>query len=142
MSITRSTTASASQRRTARTEEGSGLVGTIFGVAMFLILLLFAVQVLVRFYAASAMTAAGFDAARRVASADAVDRPAAAQAAEARARRGLGSFGRTRMAFVWQQMDGQQIVLEVRGRPPTFLPLPGWLATVDRTVRVRTERFR
>ena len=112
------------------------------GVTVFLLLLLFAVQVLVRLYATSALTAASFDAARRVASADPATRPAAAQIAETDARRGLGSFGRDHTTFTWRQVDGDQIVLEVRGHPPTFLPLPGGLGVIDRTIRVRTERFR
>ena len=142
MSTIKSTTASASRRRTARREAGTGLIGTVVGVTVFLLFLLFAVQMLVRLYATSALTAASFDAARRVASADPASRVAVAQAAEANARRGLGSFGRDHASFEWRQLDGDQIVVEVRGRPPTFLPLPGWIGLIDRTIRVRTERFR
>jgi Flp pilus assembly protein TadG len=142
MSTIRSTTASASRHRTARTDAGTGLIGTAFGVAIFLLFLLFAVQVLVRLYATSALTAATFDAARRVASADAASRPAAVRSAEANARHALGSFGRDHTTFDWRQVDGDQVVLEVRARPPAFVPIPGWLGQIDRTVRVRTERFR
>ena len=138
----RSTPALASRHRTARSEDGTGLIGTVAGVTVFLFFLLFAVQMLVRLYATSALTAATFDAARRVASADAASRPLAIQEAEANARDALGSFGRTHTTFDWLEVDGAAVVVEVRGRPPTFLPLPGWLGEIDRTIRVRTERFR
>ena len=142
MSTTRSTTASASQPPTASAEAGTGLIGSVVGITVFLLLLLFAVQVLVRLYATSSLTAAGFDAARRVAATDVATRPAVVAQAEADARRGLGSFGRDHTVFRWQRIDSEEVVLEVKGRPPTFLPLPGWLTEIDRTVRVRTERFR
>jgi hypothetical protein len=142
MSIIRSTPASANRRPTARGDAGTGLIGTVAGVSIFLLFLLFSVHVRVRLYATSAMTSAAFDAARRVASADAVSRPLAVRQAEADPRRALGSFGRDHTTFTWLAVDGDSVVLEVRGRPPSFLPVSGWLGVIDRTVRVRTERFR
>jgi Flp pilus assembly protein TadG len=142
MSTTKSTPASASRRRAARPEAGTGLIGTLAGVTVFLFFLLFAVQMLVRLYATSAVTAAAFDAARRVASTDTLSRPLAIREAETNARGALGSFGRSRASFHWLEVDATEIVVEVTARPPAFVRLPGWLGEIDRTVRVRTERFR
>jgi hypothetical protein len=111
------------------------------GFTIFLLLLLLAVQVLVRLYATSALTAAAFDAARDVASAP-TDQAAALAAAETDARQRLGSFGSSRTSFRWKEVDAHQVVLEIRGRSPGFLPLPSSFRTIVRTVTVRTERFR
>jgi hypothetical protein len=63
-------------------------------------------------------------------------------AAEAAARAELGGFGARHTTFVWREVDGAQVVLEVQARSPEFLPgLPGW-SRIDRTVTVRRERFR
>lgn len=110
------------------------------GFAIFMVLLLFAVQVVVRLYAESALTAAATRAADTVASSPV---PLAGVApAEAEARRELGSFGALHTKFLWREVDGQQVVLEVESRSPEFLPgLSGW-SRIQRTVVVRTERFR
>ena len=117
-----------------------GLVGTLVGFAIFLVLLLFATQVMVRMYATSALTSAATRAAQTVAQAPV---PALEVAgAEAAARQQLGSFGSARARFVWVEVDGSQVVLHVVARSPEFLPgLPGW-SRISRTVTVRTERFR
>lgn len=116
------------------------MVGTLVGFLIFLLLLLFATQVVVRLYATSALTSAATRAADTVASS-----PSPAQEvgpAETEARAQLGSFGARHSVFVWREVDGRRIVLEVRARSPEFLPgLPGW-SRIDRTVIVRTERFR
>ncbi len=142
MSINRST-ASASPRRTAEPrggDAGTAVVGTLVGFLIFLTLLLLATQVVVRLYAASALTSAATRAADAVASSPVPGRGVVATEAQARAE--LGSFGARHTTFVWREVDGQQVVLEVRGRSPEFLPgLPGW-SRIDRTVTVRTERFR
>jgi len=121
-------------------EAGTALVGTLVGFAIFLVLLLLAAQVAVRLYATSALTSAATRAAEAVASAPV---PAGDVAtAEARARAELGSFGAADTTFDWKEVDAEQVVLEVRSRSPEFLPgLPGW-SRIDRTVTVRTERFR
>jgi hypothetical protein len=123
-----------------RREEGVAIVGTLVGFAIFLTLLLFATQVIVRLYATSALTSAATRAAETVAQSPV---PSLAVAgAEAAARAELGTFGRTRTTFVWKEVDGAQIVLEVEGRSPEFLPgVPGW-QQIKRTVTVRTEQFR
>lgn len=115
------------------------MVGTLVGFLIFMILLLVAVQVLVRLYATSSLTSAAFSAARQVATAPV---PAAAVAdAQAAAVHQLGSFGAVHTVFRWEEVDGQQIVLQVRARAPGFVPLLG-LGSIVRTVIVRTERVR
>jgi hypothetical protein len=120
-------------------ERGTAVVGTLVGFLIFMLFLLVAVQVLVRLYATSALTSAAFSAARRVATATF---PAAAvPEAQAAAVRQLGSFGGRHTAFLWREVDGQQIVLEVQADAPGFTPIPG-LRHIVRTVTVRTERVR
>jgi hypothetical protein len=116
------------------------VVGTFVGFAVFLTLLLFSAQFLVRLYATSTLTNTATRAAEQVA--EAPDPAAAVRGAEAAARAGLGVFGATRTRFLWKEADLRQVVLEVRGESPGFLPLPGSWRTIDRTVTVRTERFR
>ncbi|HET6794758.1 MAG TPA: hypothetical protein VFH45_09965 [Acidimicrobiales bacterium] len=142
MSISRST-ASASRRPTADGrggDAGTAVVGTLVGFLIFLTLLLLATQILVRLYATSALTSAATRAADAVASSPVPG--TGVEAAEAQARAELGSFGARHTTFLWREVDPQQVVLEVQGRSPEFLPgLPGW-SRIDRTVTVRTERFR
>lgn len=115
-------------------------MGTLVGFLIFLVLLLFATQVVVRMYATSVLTSAATRAAETVASSPV---PLAdVTTAETDARSQLGSFGADNTVFVWREVDAQQVVLEVSGRSPEFLPgLSGW-SRIDRTVTVRTERFR
>ncbi len=116
------------------------MVGTLVGFLIFMVLLLFSVQVIVRLYATSALTATATRAADAVA--DAPDPASAVAAAEASARAELGTFGATRTTFDWKEVDGQQVVLEVVGVSPGLLPLPSGWRRIERTVTVRTERFR
>jgi Flp pilus assembly protein TadG len=112
------------------------------GVLVFLILLLFATQVLVGLYARSVMTSAAFDAARTVAGGQSAGQPDAVAGAEATARARMGSFG-THVVFDWREVSVDRVVLEVHANPPVFLPLHlSPLGPIDRTVIVRTERFR
>ena len=115
------------------------MVGTLVGVLVFLTLLLVAVQVLVRLYATSQVTAAAFAAAERVATAP--DGPAAVPGAQAAAVAELGSFGRTHTTFTWREVDADAVVVQVHAEAPGFLRLPG-LGGIDRTIRIRPERFR
>jgi hypothetical protein len=131
-------------------ESGTGLIGTFAALVVFLAFLLFAVQLLVDLYASSATTSAAFDGARVVAGsrADHPDRAALAAAertAESRVRAELGAFGRT-VTFDWSGTDGDSVQLRVQGDAPRFL-WPGLqhalgVDHVDRTVRVRVERWR
>ena len=115
------------------------MVGTLFGFTFFLILLLLAVQTLVRLYAASVLTSAAFDAARAVATS--TDVQAEVPVAQADAERSLGGLA-SHTTFTWREVDGQQVVLQVDAQSPGFLPLPSSLRDITRTVTVRTERFR
>lgn len=105
-----------------------------------MVLLLFSAQMIIRLYATSALTSAATHAAETVA--QSTDPPGELAAAEASARAQLGTFGATRTTFVWEEVDSNQVVLEVRGDAPTLLPLPVAWRTIARTVTVRTERFR
>src|SRR5687768_13185417 len=93
--------------RSARSaaERGAGLIGTLAGVTVFLALLLFAVQLLFNLYAASAVTAAAYDAARVVAGSDGGD----LGRAEAHARQVLGRYA-DRVTFSWS-LDGDTVAL-------------------------------
>lgn len=125
---------------TRTTDAGTSVVGTFVGFAIFLVLLLFATQLVVRLYAESALTSAATRAAESVAAAPVPS--AEVEAAQTAAQAQLGSFGSRHTSFLWHEVDGQQVVLEVAGRSPEFLPgLPGW-SRIDRTVTIRTERFR
>ncbi|MGH9122821.1 MAG: hypothetical protein ACRDYC_12910 [Acidimicrobiales bacterium] len=115
------------------------MVGTLFGFTFFLILLLLAVQTLVRLYAASVLTSAAFDAARSVATS--IDEQAEVPVAQTVAQRSLGGLA-DHTIFTWLEVDGQQVVLRIAAQSPGFLPLPSSLRDVSRTVTVRTERFR
>jgi hypothetical protein len=123
-----------------RSEAGTAVVGTLVGFLIFLLLLLLSVQILVRLYAASALTASATTAAEMVA--DSSEPAAAVPGAEASARSRLGTFGATRTTFDWREVDAQQVVLEVNGLSRAFLPVPASWLTIRRTVTVRTERFR
>jgi len=128
-------------------DRGSGLIGTVAGVLVFLAFLLFAVQLLIGLYATSAATSAAFDGARIVAGRRSrPDDPAGSTRARAQAedrmRAELGRFG-SRVTFDWSASDDEMIALRVEGPTPRFL-LPGLgrplgLDRIDRTVRVRRE---
>ncbi len=142
MSI-RKSTASARRRQgaeLARSEAGVGIFGTVFGFLIFMVLLLFAVQVIIRLYATSTLTDVAIRAAQTVAQSPLLGGDVAQ--AEAAARQSLGSFGAAHVAFVWKQVDSHDVVLSVNATSPEFLPgLAGW-SRISRTVTVRTEQFR
>lgn len=110
-----------------RGEAGTGLLGSAAGVAVFLALLLFAVQLLTNLYAASTVSAAGLDAARRVAARE-VDHGSVAsvEAAERQAEAGFrdltGRLGDDAQ-LTWT-VDGTYVRLEVRVQSPAILPAP------------------
>jgi Flp pilus assembly protein TadG len=128
-------------------ERGAGLLGTAFGLLVFLLLLLFAVQVVHGLYATSVVTGVAYDAARTVAGHDgASDRAAAASAAEAILRSRLPAYGPDRLELSWRGLDGgDAVTLTVRARHRTVWPRgldPAGLATTERTVTVRAEEDR
>lgn len=132
-----------------RSEAGTGLISTTAGVTVFLVLLLFAVQLSVNLLATTTVTAAGYDAARSVASRRVDHRdPAAVEGARRRAetafRRVVGRAA-SGARFAWQ-IDGADVRLRVRMQAPAILPrtLGGavGLDEVDRTFVVRVEELR
>ena len=124
-------------------ERGAGILGTVIGTGVFLLLLLFAVQVLVGLYTRSVVTAATFDAAKAVAGADGGD--GARHDAERNAQAQLGAYGRD-VTFDWTASTPDVVVLTARGPRPSFLPEaltgPVGLGPVERTVTVRREVVR
>ena len=136
------------QREGKAPEAGTGLIGSIMGFAVFLVLLLVAAQVLFDLYARSALTAAAFDAARRVAGYDIATLPpdqlaVAEAAAETQAREILGRYGRD-VRFTWT-FTPTDVRLRVQIANPSVVPLalarPMGIDTIDRTVRVHGERL-
>jgi hypothetical protein len=126
-------------------DDGTGLISTAAGVVVFLVFLLFAVQLLFGLYASSTITAVANDAATRAASANA---PSVA-VIEAEARASLGEVGRS-ASFSWATDDADgdgtndTVVLEVVAQPPRLIPssIGGsiGLDEIRRVVRVRREQ--
>jgi hypothetical protein len=132
--------ARSSRTSTRSAERGTGAVGTVVGVTVFLSLLLLAVQTALNLYAASTVTAAAFDAARIVAGAEAGAEPPALAEAEQHVRSLLGD---QQLDLRWSVDDDAVALTVVAARPTRLLravPLP--FDTVERTVRVRREAFR
>ena len=133
-------TPTADTRRRSSESAGIALIGTLVGFAIFLTLLLFSAQILVKLYATSTLSSAATHAAEDVAYSST---PLfAAPVAEADARARLGGFGAAHAVFTWLELDGNAVVLRVTGESPGFLPLPAGWNRISRTVTVRTERFR
>ncbi|MGH9085049.1 MAG: hypothetical protein ACRDYW_06315 [Acidimicrobiales bacterium] len=112
---------------------------------VFLLFLLFAVQLLFALYATSTVTAVANDAAQRAA----VRSAPALAILEAEARANLGQIG-SEAEFDWSKDDADQdgiddtVVLRVIATPPRFVPssIGGavGLGKIERTVRVRIEQ--
>ena len=128
-------------------ESGTGLLSSAAAVGVFLILLLFAIQLTLSLAATSAVSAAGYDAARVVAARRVNHRdPAAVASAE---REATGRFhtllGRTAegAALTWV-VDTTSVRLRARVPLPRVLPpaLGGAIGPdhVDRTFVVRIEQ--
>jgi hypothetical protein len=126
------------------------VVGSLVGVTAFLVLLLFAVQLVLNLYATTVVTGVGFDAARIVAGAE--GGPGAEASAEAFARGLLGRYeqeGSLRMDWSYGPVEGRSgapatVHLRLRATHPTRL-LPGVtfpFQVVDRTIHVRVEDLR
>jgi hypothetical protein len=124
-------------------DDGSGLVSAIVGVTIFLVLLLYAVQLALNLYATSTVTAVAFDAARQVAGSD--GGPDATAAAEEQARGMLDHYednGGT-LEFDWDTSRADVVVLEVTAeRQPLLARVRVPFQRVHRTVTVRWERPR
>jgi Flp pilus assembly protein TadG len=124
-------------------ERGGGPISLWIGFSVFLVMLLFAVQVLFNLYAASVVTAVSYDAARRVAGSDGGS--AYTAEAEDQARQALGRYA-SRVTFDWSGSTADEVVLHVQSdNPSVLLPVlagPAAFDRLDRTIRVRVERFR
>ncbi|MDQ4070550.1 MAG: hypothetical protein M3203_13925 [Actinomycetota bacterium] len=124
-------------------ERGGGPVSVWIGFSVFLVMLLFAVQVLFNLYAASVVTAVSYDAARRVAGSE--GGPDYIADAEQQARQALGRYS-DRVTFDWSATSDEEVVLRVQAdNPSVLLPVvagPAAFDSLDRTIRVRVERFR
>ena len=137
----------ASRHRARAADDGTALVGTLFGVTAFLLLLLFAVQVLLGLYTTTVVTSAAADAANELSHApDPTDQRVQQEIGDRAADR-LGAFARGPDRFVldWDGTDGDTVVVTVHARKMTLLPpaLGSALGNrIDRTIRVRTERVR
>ena len=125
-------------------ERGAGVFGAAFGLLVFFLLLLFAVQLLLGLYATSVVTGAAYDAAREVAGyANENDRATAARAAEAELRTRLGGYDARDLELVWGDLaDPDQITLTIHAVHPSAWPRaldPIGLTEVTRTITVRPE---
>jgi hypothetical protein len=120
-------------------ERGGGPISIWVGFSVFLVMLLFAAQVLFNLYAASVVTAVSYDAARRVAGSDGGTSYMAE--AEAKARVSLGRYERW-VEFDWDGTTDEEVVLRVQADTPSLLPAATGLDRLDRTIRIRVERFR
>ena len=130
-------------------ESGTGLIGTSAGVAVFLIFLLFAVQLTLNLYATSTVTAAGFDAARTVASrrvdhANRAEVAAAQAAATETLRTMLGETGRHADVSwtVGTEVVRLRLVVDAPGVLPSELAGGAGPRRIDRTFVVRIEQPR
>jgi hypothetical protein len=111
---------------------------------VFLGTLLFTVQALFNLYTTTVLTSVAYDAARMVAGSDRATADFAG--AEDHARQLLGRFGQE-VTFDWSASNDDDVVLRVRGQVPrVVLPSMGGgqlpFGDIDRTVRLRVERFR
>ena len=125
-------------------ERGAGLLSSVFGLTVFLVLLLFCVQVMYHLYATSAVTGALYDAGREVAGFDGgEDRSASAARAEATMRERLGQYGRERIELRWDLSDPNTVRVEVRADHPSVFP--SWFSdqlpftSIERSVDVAQE---
>lgn len=142
----------AARRRRTRgdaPERGAGVFASAFGFTVFLILLLFTVQVLFGLYARTTVTAVAADLAQDAAN-EGADLTAARMAAyAAEGRRRLGGYGddaEFRFALVDADGDGAEdtVAVTVDASLPILLPVrwSGYSPTdFSRTMRARLEVF-
>ena len=129
-----------------RAERASGMLSTVFGVGIVLVLLFFASHVLLNLWLTSSIDSVAHDAATDVATSGADDAHLAAIEAQAihRAREILGSYGsRVELEFE-HDPTGRAIVLHVRAPAMNLLPAAVADATglggTDHRIRVQRER--
>ncbi|CAN5171976.1 hypothetical protein BH24ACT1_BH24ACT1_10700 [soil metagenome] len=135
--------------RSSNGEAGTGLIGSIVGVTVFLVLLLFAVHLVLNLYGTSVVTAAAFDAARL--RAGGVGEAVSETEAERHVLdllEGYGERGLLELSWSYPDTDGDGevdvVALRVMATHPTDL-LAGIrfpFQQIDRTISVRMERLR
>jgi hypothetical protein len=138
-----------SNRSSNQAEAGTGVVGTLAGVAVFLALLLFAVHLVLNLYGSSVVTAAAFDAARlragdggRAATETDAERHAVGLAVPIGVGIAPGQLQAPVALVAAEQLEG--VALRVVAEHPTTLARRARVPfqRVDRTVTVRLERMR
>lgn len=127
-----------------RDERGSGTLSSVFGVGVFLILLMFCSHLLLNLWLTSSVDAVAHDAATDVAASGAGDAglPAVQQRAIERARADLGEYGQ-RVQLTFEAGGPDRIVLHVVAPELTLLPrivadLTG-IGGLDRRIVVQRE---
>ncbi len=128
-------------------DRGSGVFGTTFGLFVFLLMLLSAVNVAYALYARSMLTNAAHDAARHVAGYASVDNRDTARGMEdARFRQRLGGLDHDAVRLEWAVDDPDVVVVRVIAHLPSLLPRAlgdaFGVGSTEREIRVRVERER
>jgi Flp pilus assembly protein TadG len=136
------------RRRTLRSERGSGLIGLMGGLAVFLIMLFTAVQITYHLHSRSMFTDAGYRSAREVA-AYRTETSRADQAAVTGAllRSRLEAMGATDISIDWGDLgDLDTVHLHLIASARALLPRSArealGLGAIDRTIVIRVERPR
>lgn len=135
--------------RAPRSDRGTGIFATGFGFTVFLLFLLFTVQVLFGLHARTTVTAVASDLAQRAANEGAGLDQTRFDAYAAEARRRLGGYGDdTDFTFALTDADGDgradTVAVTVDAALPILLPVrwSGYSPTeFSRTMRARLEVF-
>lgn len=137
-------------RDVRRGDRATGVFGSTFGFTIFLIFLLFTVQLLFGLYVRTTVTAVATDVAQRMANeGPASFEPERVAAYREEARDRLGRYGdRADFEFALVDADGDgegdTVAVHVDADLPTLLPtkwIPGSPTSFRRTMRSRLEEF-
>lgn len=135
---------------TRRGDRATGVFGTAFGFTVFLIFLLFTVQLLFGLYVRTTVTAVATDLAQQAANEGPTSvGPERVEFYEDEARRRLGDYAddaTVEFALIDADADGRDdtITVHVNAALPTLLParwIPGSPTSFERTMRARVEEF-
>lgn len=125
--------------RPGEADVGTGIISAVFGIAIFLVFVLFASQVLLNLYTRSVVTSAATRGAEIVAAAN--GGPTAEPVADATVERLLGQEA-SRATLTWQ-VTSTEVALTVRLTSPSLLPValggPLGLERITRTVVLARE---
>lgn len=129
-------------------EQGDGVLSTFVGVLMFLVFLLFTVQVTTHLHATTVVTTAAFDSARLASAADPAARACAVPSAASLERASahftdlVGGLA-DHAAVTWAGTTSTEVVLSVAVTSPARLLNGTGVVTgldrIERTVRLRRE---